>query len=283
MMHTMAAATTTTTARALRHAPPRAWRWPTLVCAAMMVFSVSAKAGLFDDDEARRAILDIRNRLTQIETESRAKTSTLTESNAQLLEQIQQVRRSLVDLNTQNESLRAEVARLSGLNEQLSRDVAEVQRKQKDISQGVDDRMRRFEPQTVLIDGQEFVAEPEEKKSYDEAMALLRSGDFDKASLALDTFTRKYPKSGYFDSASFWLGNAQYGRRQYAQSIATFRAFITRSPNHQRAPEAMLAMANSQIEVKDRTGARRTLGDLVKNYPASEAAQAGRERLAALK
>ncbi len=267
----------------LRSAATRSLFTLSVVAAALWAFAGPAHAGLFDDDEARRAILDIRSRITQNDVDAKAKISALSDSNAQLLEQIQQVRRSLVDLNTQNEALRQELARLSGQNEQLSRDVADMQRRQKDISQGVDDRMRKFEPQTVLLDGKEFVADPDEKRTYEDAMALLRAGDFEKAGTALEAFTRKYPKSGYVESANFWLGNAQYGRRQYPQSIATFRAFIAGSPSHQRAPEAMLAMANSQIEIKDKVAARRTLNDLVKNYPASEAAQAGRERLAALK
>ena len=45
----------------------------------------------------------------------------------------------------------------------------------------------------------------------------------------------------------------------------------------------MLAIANCQIELKDTKAARRTLDDLIKTYPQSEAAQAGRERLASLK
>ena len=35
--------------------------------------------------------------------------------------------------------------------------------------------------------------------------------------------------------------------------------------------------------MKDRAGARRTLDDLIKTYPQSEAAAAGKERLAAIK
>jgi len=45
----------------------------------------------------------------------------------------------------------------------------------------------------------------------------------------------------------------------------------------------MLAMANCQIEMKDNRGARKTIDDLVKAYPASEAAAAGKERLGSLK
>ena len=47
--------------------------------------------------------------------------------------------------------------------------------------------------------------------------------------------------------------------------------------------EALLALANCQFEIKDNRGARRTLDDLVKNYPKSEAAAAGKERLATIK
>jgi len=58
---------------------------------------------------------------------------------------------------------------------------------------------------------------------------------------------------------------------------------IGASPENPKAPEAMLAIANCQAELKDTKAARRTIDELVKTYPKSEAAQAGRERLASLK
>jgi TolA-binding protein len=63
----------------------------------------------------------------------------------------------------------------------------------------------------------------------------------------------------------------------------SFRAFVGAAPEHPRAPEALLAMANSQAEMKDTKAARKTIDDLLKAYPKSEAAQAGKERLASLK
>jgi TolA-binding protein len=45
----------------------------------------------------------------------------------------------------------------------------------------------------------------------------------------------------------------------------------------------LLALANSQAEMKDTKAARRTLEELLKSYPQSEAAAAGKERIAALK
>jgi tol-pal system protein YbgF len=243
--------------------------WLPLCMLSAVLFAPTAQAGLFEDEDARKAILDLRQRVDQGSEQSKV--------------QGEQLRRSLLDLNNQLEALRAETARLRGQNEQLARDVAEVQRQLKDLKQGVDERVGKFEPQKVTVDGKEFVAEPEERRLYDEAMATLRKGDFAAAASAFAAFQKRYPKSGYADSVLFWLGNAQYGKRDYGAAMASFRALVAAAPDNPRAPEALLSLANCQLELKDGKGARKTLDDLVKAYPKSEAAQAGRERLATLK
>ena len=186
-------------------------------------------------------------------------------------------------MNSQLEAARAEAARLRGSNEQLARDVSELQRRQRDVAQAVDDRLRKVEPQKVTLDGREFSVDPEEKRQYDEAVAVLRSGDFDKANQAFTVFLARWPTSGYVPSARYWQGNALYGKRDYKEAIAAFRIFLARAPESERAGEAMLAIANSQAEMKDRPAARKTLEDLIKAHPKSEAAVAAKERLAALK
>jgi tol-pal system protein YbgF len=250
-----------------------------------------AQAGLFDDEEARKAILDLRARIQASEDAGRARlgdvkqaqTVQLDQLQEQLRDQTQQLRRGLLDLSTQLDLERADNAKLRGTQEQLARDLAELQRSFKDLAKSLDDRLRTIEPQKVVFDGKEFLAEPDEKRGHDQAMAALRGGDFDKAVAALSNFVQRYPASGYADSARFWLGNALYGQRSYKEAIAVFRAFVTAVPAHPRAPEALLALANCQIEMKDNRAARKTIEELVKAYPASEAAAAGKERLASLK
>jgi len=58
---------------------------------------------------------------------------------------------------------------------------------------------------------------------------------------------------------------------------------LTLAPDHARAPEAMLSIANCQIELKDPKAARRTLEDLIRIYPQSEATQAAKDRLARIR
>ena len=259
--------------------------------AALLVFSVGpAQAGLFDDDEARKAILDLRARIQAADDASKQRSSDLARGqaelargNTELIEQVQQLRRSLLELNAQLESQRGEMARLRGSQEQLARDVAELQRKQRDGVQGVDERLRKLEPQLVSQEGREFKADAEEIRLHDEAMATLRAGDFNKSAVQLGAFLRRYALSGYAPAARFWLGNAQYGKKDYKEAIATFRAFVTDLPEHPRAPEALLSLANCQLEMKDNKAARRTLEEVQKSYPKSEAAAAAKERMASVK
>jgi TolA-binding protein len=71
--------------------------------------------------------------------------------------------------------------------------------------------------------------------------------------------------------------------RNYKDAVTNFRTMVTAEPQHARAPEAFLSMANSQVELKDAKSARKSLEDLVKAYPQSEAASVAKERLARLK
>ena len=238
--------------------------------------ATTAGAGLFDDEEARKAILDLRQRVDAVRVESEQAATRSSEEGSVL-------RRSLLELQNQIETLRSETANLRGLNEQLSRDVADVQRRQKDSAQGVEDRLRQFEPTKVAVDGREFMAEPAEKRDYEAALAIFRKGDFLAAQTSFLDFLKRYMQSGYKPSALFWLANAQYATRDYKEAMINFRTLISRAPEHLRAPEAVLSIANCQIELKDTRGARKTLDDLIKAYPQSEAAVAAKERMARLK
>ena len=232
----------------------------------------TAQAGLFDDDEARKAILDLRQRVEQSNTAIKG----LADENAQL-------RRALLDFQGQIDGLKAEQSQMRGAQERLARDVSEAQMSQKDMVNGVNERLRRFEPVKVSVDGAEFMAEPVEKRDYEAAMDIFRKGDFVAAQTALVQFLQRNGKSGYAPSALFWLGNAQYANKAYKESMANFQKLLTLAPAHPRAVEAMLAISNVQIELKDLKGARRTLDELIKAYPASETAATARERLTRLR
>lgn len=251
-------------------------RLPILAALCSGLFAPASHAALFGDDEARQAILDLRQKVD-------ANSQRAAEDNRRNADDIAQLRRSLLDLQGQIDGLKADQAALRGQNEQLGRDLAEMQRRQKDMAQGVDDRLRQFEPVKVTVDGREFTADPAEKRDFEAALAQFRQGVFGQAQSAFADFVKRYPQSGYTPSALFWLGNAQYATRDYKEAIANFKLLLSTASDHARAPEAALSIANCQSELKDAKASRKTLEDLVKVYPQSEAAAAARERLAKLK
>lgn len=232
----------------------------------------TANAAIFEDDEARRAILDLRQRLEQ----TQGSIKSLGDENAVL-------RRALLDFQTQIEALKSEISQSRGTQERLARDISDVQLRQKDVQAGLDERLRRFEPLKVSVDGREFMADPSEKRDFEAAMEVFRKGDFAAAQNSLAKFVQRYEQSGYLPSALFWLGNAQYAIKSYKDSMANFQQMLSVAPAHPRAPEAMLAISNVQIELKDLKAARKTLDDLVKSYPASETAVTARDRLTRLR
>jgi len=245
--------------------------------AALSFFVFAGAAHAFGaDNEARRAILELRALVEQQREEDRAQRQRAEEDKTQL-------RGSLLDLANQIETLRREIALLRGKDEELAREVSELQRRQKDIAQGVEQRLRQFEPAAVTVDGREIRARPDEKSEYDNALTLFRQGDYDLAATALQSFRKRFPESGYTDSVLFWLGNALYGQRSYQEAIGSFQLMVSRSADHPRVPEALLSIANSQIELKDNRAARATLDRLIKEHPDTDAARAGRERLALLR
>ena len=240
---------------------PRMFSRTLLALALGLSLSGGAYAGLFEDDEARRAILDLRQKVDKQN------------------ESLQQLQRALLEQQNQFEAMRAELANLRGEKEQLTQDL----KRQQDSVKSVSERLRKFEPSKVTLDGVEFMAEPAETKAYEDALAVFRQGDFATAANVFSDFNRRYPRSGYGVAALFWLGNAQYANRDYKEAIKNFSALLARAPDHARAPESLLSVANCQLELKDTKAARKTLTDVVKSYPQTEAATAATERLAKLK
>lgn len=242
----------------------------TLVAAVMAAFSfapLQAQAALFEDDEARKAILDIRTRLTNMQSEIDAKAD----------------KANNFELNNQSEQLRQEIARLRGQIEVLTNELANAQKRQKDFYVDLDNRLRKLEPQQVTVDGKEAMVEQGEQRSYDAALAYFKAGDYRSAGAAFYDFTRRYPQSALVPSAQYWLGNTYYAQRDYRNAITAQQVVVKNHADSPKAADALLNIASCYMELKDKTAARKTLETLIAQYPESPSAQTAKERLSALK
>ena len=279
----------------------------------------TAQAALFEDEEARRAILDLRQRLeNQRQTQLQSTDQTLQKSLDQSQKQIEILRKQVeleinqskqdnrqaaLQLQAQIEALKQDIANLRGEREQLLREITLLQRAQKDINVEIEERFQKIYDQfakkealssqkeeapksskiNVQVDGFEFLAEPDEKRDFEAAFVLFRKGDFAAAAKEFAQFVKVYSASGYKPSALYWLGSAKFARRDFNEAIAHLRGLVSDFPNHARAPEAMLTIGNAQLEIKQAKEARKTFNELLKLYPTTEAAAAAKDRLAQIK
>ena len=232
---------------------------------------LQAHAGLLDDDEARKAILDLRAKVDNLRLDVNAKLDTKSDKT------------SALDIVNQNEQILQEIAKLRGQLEVIDNELDTAQKRQKDFYADLDARLRKLEPQQVTIEGKETAVDPNEQKSYDAAMSLFKSGDYKNAAVSLTEFVRRYPQSGYAALAQYWLGNAYYAQRDYKNAIAAQQVVATTYRDSSKAPDAMLNIASSYREMKDKKAAKKALQDLVKQYPDSTAATAAKDQLASLK
>ncbi len=239
-----------------------------LLCALLPTF---ASAGLFDDDEARKAILDLRTKVAALSAKLDAKL----EEKADKM--------NVLELNNQNEQLRSEIAGLRGQIEVLVNDLANAQKRQQDFYVDLDRRLRALEPQKVSINGQEVVVDQIEQRAFDGALAMYKAGQFPNAATAFAAFSLNYPSSIFNSQAQYWLSNAYYAQRDWKNALLSLQALLKNFPDHPKAADAMLNMANCQLELKDKKESRKILEAIIAQFPGSDAAQAAKNRLSLTK
>lgn len=230
-----------------------------------------ASAGLFDDDEARKAILDLRAKVDAVNARLDAKLEGKADKSTAL------------ELANENELLRAEIAKLRGQIEVLSNDLANTQKRQQDFYVDLDNRMRKFEPKRMTVDGKEATVDVNEQHAYDTALASFKAGDYKNAVSAFSSFMVNYPQSAFAGSAQYWLGFSYFTQRDFRNTILNMQQLVKNYPDHPKAPDALLNIASCHMELKEKAAAKKVLESVIAQYPDTEAAQAARNRLAAMK
>lgn len=238
-----------------------------------------ASAQLFSDDQARRAILDVRGRVEELQRDLGRRLDQL----ELRIERLEQATRGQLENQTEIQQLRQEIASLRGQVEVLVHELTRTQRGQRDLAANLDSRIKRFEPVAVTIDGREYNVDITERRGFEGAMALFRSGDFRGATIALQQFLGAFPQSPYRPGAQYWLGSAQYAAKDVKAAIQTLRGFVNASPDHPLVPDALLTVGNALADSGETRAAADVYERILTLHEGTAAAQAANERLEALR
>lgn len=255
--------------------------------------AMPSRAGLFDDDEARRRIELLRQELSQQGRDNEARIARLEESIRNI---------GVVELVRQLDQLNAEIAKLRGQLEVLGNENQQIQKRQRDFYLDLDSRLKRLEggAAPAAAAATPPAAEPapaanapprtssreeqaKELKAYDVASNLFRRNDFPAAIDAFRAFLKDYPQSQLASNAQYWIGIGYANLKDYRNALAAQEQVLSKHPQSAKAPDALLAIAAIQAEQGDTGSARNTLEDIIARFPTSDAAGKARTRLATLR
>jgi len=298
------------------------------ICLSLLSFGW-ANAQVFPDNEARKAILDLRAdvKLTKddnkksfekIQSEKLVSDLELKKANDLIVkltqsindsflefrklqqdieklnrlrkEDLAQQNQAVLQLKNENDLLKQQIAEMRGDREQLTRDITVLKREQKDLSakfeesngkledrfSKLDQRVTKIEPLSVQIDGLDIQTDVKEKKDFEAALATYKRSE---ATNAFVSFLRKYPNSSLRQSALFWVASARFNKDDFVDSVNYLKEFLNLDESHAKYSEAMLMLASAQFELSQNAEAKKTLENLVKDFPRSEAAKAAADRL----
>lgn len=122
-----------------------------------------------------------------------------------------------------------------------------------------------------------------EQEAYKDAFNLLKVGKYDEAIVAYANFLAMYPGGSYASNAQYWLGEANYVRRQFPQALTEFRKVENNYPESRKLPDAMLKIGYIHYELKDYDQARRALSELTQKFPGTTPARLAENRLQRMK
>lgn len=252
---------------------------PKHVIVALLVAATAVPAyALFDDNEARRAILDLRQRFERQDTDLSNRLRAL-ESR---VNQIQATASGQLALQQEIEVLRSELARLRGQLEEQGNRIATLQRDQQARMDDVDSRMRLVGPVDVEINGETVQVDRTEQRLFDAALNEFRQGNFAVAERNLEQFGSLFPDSPYTIEVMFWLGSSQYALGKFKEAVATQSALADRFADNPRAADALLNKGFAEIELNRKTAARKTFELVQQRYPGTTAAQSASQRVGSL-
>ncbi len=142
---------------------------------------------------------------------------------------------------------------------------------------------RPLSPQEVALNKEQAAMQGAHVDSdYREALDLIRQGQCNQAAPKLRDFIRKNQKSDLADNAQYWIGACYYGQHDYNRAIRELSDVMLKYPKGDKAPAALLMLAEAFADSGDKIDARLVLQKLISEHPKSEEAERGKQRLQSL-
>lgn len=267
---------TSSRASALGLMPRHFLRKPLLAVTVGLLLSATAHAGLFDDEEARKQIVQLR---TQMADTQRAIDARVGELEAQAKN------RSIIDLFNQVEILKSEFAKLRGQIELLQNEMENTQKRQRDLYVDLDGRLRKVEAEQAAAAARAAAAAAAPPPAAGLPPGVV-GGPTGSAGVAPPNATDPSrasppgavvaPPSGVIDPVAeqraYDQGLEHFRAGRFAEAVTAFQLFTRNFSRSTLVPSAQYWIGNSLYATRDFRGAITTQRQLIAQYPDSSKA-----------
>lgn len=216
------------------------------------------------------------------------------------------------DMLNQLQQLRAQLTEMQSTIEQLQHENQQLIQRNRDQYLDLDGRLERLEggntlPEapaagtaaaapaasavqaplaerapTVRGDAGSLATSGEERVAYNVAFDALKAGRHADAAELFLSFLQLHPAGVYAPNAQYWLGESYYAAGNYAQAMQQFRQLLSNYPTHDKAAGGQLKLGLSLLASGQTDNAEQALRQVIERYPGSDAAAIANERLRSL-
>ena len=117
---------------------------------------------------------------------------------------------------------------------------------------------------------------------YQTAYRDYQRGNFDLAMAGFADFIRANPNSDLADNAAYWIGECLFSQKKYQEAIAQFDSVVTRYPQSDKVPGALLKKGYAYIALGEKAQGIVQLQYVVHEHPSSQEASLARQKLQTL-
>ena len=213
---------------------------------------------------------------------------------------------NLIEMLTSLQALQQEVSIIRGDLDLLNHEMSQIKKQQKDIYidldqrlLDLDDRIGKLRLAPAIPGGNlsspinEIDSEPgsvedaqsalSKEHEYQNALSILRTGQYDEAIQAFQVYLISYPQSDLASNAQYWMAEAYYVLKDYESAVAQFNKVITAYPDSRKISDAHLKKGFSYYELEKWSDAKAALDVVVSQYADSTAARLANRRLDKMK
>jgi tol-pal system protein YbgF len=250
-------------------------RKPLLAVTFGLLLSMSAQAGLFDDEEARKQIVQLRAQMADTQRAIDARVGEL---------EAQAKNRSIIDLFNQVETLKTEFAKLRGQIELLQNEMENTQKRQRDLYVDLDGRLRKVEAEQAAAAAARAAAaaaaQPPPASMPPSVVGPAGTAASAGAAPpgAVDPNRAMPPGAVVAPPAAFDpiaeqraydQGLEHFRAGRFAEAVTAFQLFTRNFPRSTLVPSAQYWIGNSLYATRDFRGAITIQRQLIAQYPDS--------------